>query len=90
MPRYEARYEMPTGMYVYATPEGWRHSIFTENSMICGHLYHVPEDADDAQATRAATEMLCEYARDFHGADITVSWTAEEPGKWMAEVIRAG
>ncbi|MEV0249298.1 hypothetical protein AB0H76_22050 [Nocardia sp. NPDC050712] len=89
MPRYEGRYEMPTGMYVYATPEGWRHSIFTENSMICGHLYRIAADAAPEQATQAATDMLAEYARDFHGTAITVTWTTEEPGKWLAEVVRA-
>ncbi|GAB2646754.1 hypothetical protein ACWDYH_04425 [Nocardia goodfellowii] len=88
MTQSKPRYEMPTGMYIYGTPEGWRHSIFTENSMICGHLYRIPADATAFQARQSATEMLTEYAREFHDADISLSWTREAADKWMADVVR--
>ncbi|TQF06674.1 hypothetical protein E6W39_36365 [Kitasatospora acidiphila] len=53
----------------------WRHSITPEGGgFICGRLGDLPDDADPDQARRAAEAMLARLGREFHGAELTVSW----------------
>ncbi|MET7639883.1 hypothetical protein [Streptomyces sp. NPDC005438] len=72
-----------------ATPEGWRHSVVTEDgARLCGRL---PGERADAEAAReAATSRLVEIAREFHGIEVEVTWEHTEPGTWTGRVVRGG
>ncbi|MEU1077228.1 MULTISPECIES: hypothetical protein [unclassified Streptomyces] len=79
---------MPTRLVVLATPEGWRHSVFSvDGGVFCGRLSEVAVGADPAEARAAAAAMVAALTRDFHGADVEVTWElAREPGTWTAHV----
>ncbi|MFF9818941.1 hypothetical protein [Streptomyces sp. NPDC014006] len=82
---------MPKGIVLLATPEGWRHSVLTvAGGTLCGDLADVPLDADPAEAQAAAAAMVAGLARNFHEADIDVTWDPPpEPGTWTAQVTLA-
>ncbi|MEU5323881.1 hypothetical protein AB0G67_45180 [Streptomyces sp. NPDC021056] len=66
---------MPKGVVLLATPEGWRHSVLTEEGgMLCGRLAEVPLDAGPAAARAAAEAMVAGLAHDFHQERVTVTW----------------
>ncbi|WP_284581487.1 hypothetical protein [Streptomyces sp. 2P-4] len=79
---------MPKGIVLLATPEGWRHSVLTaEGGMLCGALSDVPVQADPADARDAAAAMVVGLARDFHHADVEVTWDLpREPRSWTGRV----
>ncbi|WP_129593415.1 hypothetical protein [Streptomyces sp. C] len=81
---------MPKGIVLLVTPEGWRHSVLTvEGGMLCGRL-NVPVGTDPHDARAASARMVTELGRDFHGADVEVSWEPpQEPGAWTAQVTLA-
>lgn len=74
-----------------ATPEGWRHSVLTEEGgMLCGRLADLAANADPAEAQAAMVAMVVGLAHDFHEADADVIWDPpEEPGSWTAQVTVA-
>ncbi|WP_147420081.1 hypothetical protein [Streptomyces sp. WM6372] len=80
---------MPKGIVLLATPEGWRHSVLTvEGGMLCGRLADVAVHADPHEARTAAAAMVAGLARDFHQADVEVTWDPpEEPWSWTGHVI---
>ncbi|MDI3406646.1 hypothetical protein [Streptomyces cavernicola] len=81
---------MPEGILLLETPEGWRHSVRTaDGGTVCGRLSGVAVDADPAEARAAAAAMVVRSAREFHGADVEVSWDpSREPGAgWTAQVV---
>ncbi|MFJ2235054.1 hypothetical protein [Streptomyces sp. NPDC087859] len=82
---------MPKGIVLLATPEGWRHSVLTEEGeMLCGRLAEVPLDAGPAAARAAAEAMVAGLAHDFHQERVTVTWDPpREPGSWTAQVTLA-
>ncbi|MFD5570300.1 hypothetical protein [Streptomyces cadmiisoli] len=82
---------MPMGIVLLATPEGWRHSVFTvEGGMLCGRLADVPVNTAPAEARAAVTAMVVGLAQDFHEADVDVTWDPpREPGSWTAQVTVA-
>lgn len=79
---------MPKDIILLATPEGWRHSVLTEDGgMHCGRLTDVPVNADPAEAQAAAAAMVVGLAHDFHEARVDVTWDPpREPGSWTAQV----
>lgn len=79
---------MPKGIVLLATPEGWRHSVLTEEGgMLCGRLADLPANADPAEAQAAVAAMVVGLAHDFHEADVDVTWDPPlEPGSWTAQV----
>ncbi|MFI1660449.1 hypothetical protein ACH4ZU_36890 [Streptomyces sp. NPDC020472] len=81
---------IPKGIVLLATPEGWRTSVLTvEGGMLCGRL-EVPINTDSQDARAAAAVMVTELARDFHNADVEVSWDPpQEPWSWTAQVTPA-
>ncbi|MFD8637516.1 hypothetical protein [Streptomyces sp. NPDC059533] len=81
-------YGLPKDIVLLATPEGWRHSTLTvEGAMVCGRLSDVPIDAAPAEARAAATAMLVGLAREFHDADVEVTWNPpRETRSWTAHI----
>lgn len=79
---------MPKEIALLATPDGWRHSVLTvEGGMLCGRLIDVPVDADSHQARAAAAAMVVGLARDFHEAEVDVTWDPpQEPWSWTGRV----
>ncbi|MFD5198610.1 hypothetical protein ACFWM7_00265 [Streptomyces sp. NPDC058375] len=82
---------IPKGIVLLATPEGWRHSILTEEGgTLCGRLADVPADATPAEARAAVAAMVVSLARDLHAADVDVTWDPpRDPGSWSARVTVA-
>ncbi|MET8134164.1 hypothetical protein ABZV24_19790 [Streptomyces sp. NPDC005251] len=82
---------MPKSIALLATPEGWRHSVLTEEGgMLCGRLADVPANTDPAEARAAVAAMVVELAHDFYEADVDVTWDPpREPGSWTAQVTVA-
>ncbi|WP_128092300.1 hypothetical protein [Streptomyces resistomycificus] len=78
---------MPRGIVLLATPDGWRHSVLTEEGgMFCGRLADVAADTDPAVYKRQVVGL----AHDFHDADLDVTWDPpREPGSWTAQVTVA-
>ncbi|MFI8963041.1 hypothetical protein ACIGO8_13050 [Streptomyces sp. NPDC053493] len=57
--------------------------------MLCGRL-DVPIHTDPADARAAAAVMVTELAREFHRADVVVSWDPpQELWSWTAQVALA-
>ncbi|WP_346178911.1 hypothetical protein [Streptomyces cuspidosporus] len=80
---------IPKGIFLFATPEGWRTSVLTESGNLCGRL-DVPIHTDPQDARAAAAVMVTELARDFHDTDVEVSWDPPlEPWSWTAQVTLA-
>ncbi|WFB11337.1 hypothetical protein LRS74_33120 [Streptomyces sp. LX-29] len=81
----------PKGIILLATPEGWRHSVLTEEGgMLCGRLADVPINADPAEARTAAAAMVVALAHDFHEVDVEVTWDPpREPESWTGQVTLA-
>lgn len=81
---------IPKRIVLLATPEGWRTSVLTlEGGMLCGRL-DVPINTNPQDARAAAAVMLMELAREFHQADVEVSWDPpQEPWSWTAQVTLA-
>ncbi|MDX3230450.1 hypothetical protein [Streptomyces sp. ME19-01-6] len=82
---------MPKSIALLATPEGWRHSVLTEEGgIICGRLAEVPPNTDPAEARAAVAAMVVGLAHEFHEADVDVTWDPpREPGSWTAQVTVA-
>ncbi|MEU9631634.1 hypothetical protein AB0D89_33275 [Streptomyces luteogriseus] len=82
---------IPKGIVLLATPEGWRHSVFTvDGGTHCGRFTDVPVNAGPAEARAAAAAMLVGLAHDFHEARVDVTWDLpQEPGSWTAQVTVA-
>ena len=58
-------FDLPKGIVLLATPEGWRHSVFTvDGGMHCGHLPGVPVNAGPAEARAGAAAMVVGLAHD--------------------------
>ncbi|MGW1293615.1 hypothetical protein [Streptomyces sp. NPDC002533] len=87
----QAPFGMPIGIVLLATPEGWRHSVLTEEGgTFCGRLTGLSADTDPAEARAAVTAMVVGLAHDFHEADVDVVWDPpREPGSWTAQVTVA-
>ncbi|MFE7603256.1 hypothetical protein [Streptomyces sp. NPDC057494] len=80
---------IPKGIFLLATPAGWRTSVLTESGNLCGRL-DVPITTDPQDARAAAAVMVTELARDFHDTDVEVSWDPpQEPWTWTAQVTLA-
>ncbi|MEU9362076.1 hypothetical protein AB0D35_28805 [Streptomyces sp. NPDC048301] len=80
---------IPKGIFLFATAEGWRTSVFTESGSLCGRL-DVPINTAPRGARVAAAVMVTELARDFHDTDVEVSWDPpQEPWSWTAQVTLA-
>ncbi|MFG3149133.1 hypothetical protein [Streptomyces sp. NPDC048243] len=79
---------MPSSIVLLATPDGWRHSVLTEEGgLLCGRLADVAANAHPAQAQDAAAAMVAGLAHDVHGADIDVTWDPPRaPGSWTARI----
>ncbi|PWI17942.1 hypothetical protein DI272_30125 [Streptomyces sp. Act143] len=82
---------MPEAVVLLATPEGWRHSVLTEDGgMICGRFADVAPDTDPAEARAAAAAMVVGLAHDVHEVAVDVTWDSpREPGSWTAQVTVA-
>ncbi|MFJ5712775.1 hypothetical protein [Streptomyces sp. NPDC093105] len=79
----------PKGIFLFATPEGWRISVLTESGNLCGRL-DVPINTGPQDARAAAAVMVTELARDFHDTEVEVSWDPpQEPWSWTAQVTLA-
>ncbi|MFF9839318.1 hypothetical protein [Streptomyces sp. NPDC013740] len=77
---------MPTGILLFATPDGWRTSVVTDRGNLCGRL-NVPNNTDPQDARAAAAARVTQLARDFHDADVEVSWDPpDRPWSWTAQV----
>lgn len=89
--KWRPPFERPKGIVLLATPEGWRHSILdVKGAMICGRLPGVPADADPREAKTAAAAMVVGLAREFHEADVEVTWDPPtEPRSWTGHVTLA-
>ncbi|MFI2429295.1 hypothetical protein ACH5A7_35345 [Streptomyces sp. NPDC018955] len=82
-------WDIPKGIFLFATPEGWRTSVLTESGNLCGRL-DVPINTDPQDARAAAAVMVTELARDFHDTEVEVSWEPpQEPWSWTAQVTLA-
>ncbi|MFH9850846.1 hypothetical protein ACH4MY_37150 [Streptomyces sp. NPDC017246] len=80
---------IPKGIFLCATPEGWRTSVLTGSGNLCGRL-DVPINTDPHDARAAAVVMVTELARDFCDTDVEVSWDPpREPWSWTAQVTLA-
>lgn len=81
---------VPKGITIYLTPDGWRHSIIPENGgFLCGRLPDLPPDASDDDAKSTAGPMLESLARESHGTDLEVAWSARgSPHTWNGEARR--
>lgn len=79
---------MPAGIVLLATPDGYRHSVLTEEgAMVCGRLVDVPAHADASEARAAAAALVAALAHDFHHTDVEVTWDpCRQPGSWTARV----
>jgi len=79
---------VPKDIVLLATPNGWRHSIRTEDgALVCGRLRDVPVGADTEQAKEGAAAMLRELGREFHGTVLEVAWGAAGPsGSWSGRI----
>lgn len=79
---------MPRSIVLLATPDGYRHSVLTEDGgMLCGRLADVPASADAAEARVAAAAVVVALAHDFHHADVEVTWDPpRQPDSWTAQV----
>ncbi|AYG85068.1 hypothetical protein DWB77_07284 [Streptomyces hundungensis] len=88
--RSPSPFGVPSGIVLFATPEGWRHTLLTEEGgMHCGRLANVPFNADPAEARAAAAAMVVALAYDFHNLRVDVTWEPEplrEPESWTAQV----
>ncbi len=86
--RRRAPFGMPKGIVLLATPEGWRHSVLTEEGgTLCGRLTGLPPDTDPAEARAAVTAMVVELAHDVNETDVDVVWDQpREPRSWTARV----
>jgi hypothetical protein len=84
-------FDMPRSIVLLATPEGWRHSVLTEESgMLCGRLADVAANTDPTETQAAAAAMVVGLAHDFHEADVDVAWDPpREPGSWTAQATDA-
>lgn len=72
---------VPTGVTIFSTPDGWRHSIHA-GGFLCGRL-DLPADASDEDAKSVATELVVSVALDFHGVALEIDWLAgESPRSW--------
>ncbi|MFJ8827473.1 hypothetical protein ACIREE_37635 [Streptomyces sp. NPDC102467] len=73
---------MPKGITLLATPEGWRHSVLTEEGgMLCGRLADVPANTDPAEARAAVAAIVVGLAHGVHETDVDVTWDpSREPG----------
>ncbi|WOX16262.1 hypothetical protein [Streptomyces sp. N50] len=82
---------MPKSIALLATPEGWRHSVLTEEGgMLCGRLADVQANTDPAEAQAAAAAMVVGLAYEFHEARVDVTWDPpQKPGSWTAQVTVA-
>ncbi|WP_333738816.1 hypothetical protein [Streptomyces sp. IBSBF 2806] len=82
---------MPKSIALLATPEGWRHSVLTEDGgMLCGRLADVPDNTEPAEARAAVAAMVVGLAHEFHEADVDVTWDPpREPYSWTAQVTVA-
>lgn len=79
----------PKGIFLIATPEGWRTSVLTESGNLCGRL-DMPINPDPQDARAAAAVRVKELARDFHDTEVEVSWEPpREPWSWTAHVTLA-
>ncbi|WP_190233029.1 hypothetical protein [Streptomyces avicenniae] len=77
--RHRPPFGMPEGIVLLRTPGGWRHSILTtEGGMASGRLDRALADTEPDAARDAATTLVVELARDFHGTDVEVRW--DPPG----------
>ncbi|MEV4949762.1 hypothetical protein [Streptomyces sp. NPDC053755] len=77
------------GIFLYATPEGWRISVVTESGDVCGRL-DVPIGTGPRDARAAAAVMVTQLARDFHDTEVEVTWEPlRQPGSWTARVTLA-
>ncbi|MFC1418358.1 hypothetical protein [Streptacidiphilus cavernicola] len=73
--------QVPTGITIFATPEGWRHSIWA-GGFICGRL-DLPAEAGDDDAKAAARTMVVSLAADIHNVTLEIDWTAgKTPRSW--------
>ncbi|MET9993539.1 hypothetical protein ABZ061_28730 [Streptomyces mutabilis] len=82
-------WDMLKGIFLFATPEGWRTSVLTESGNLCGRL-DVPINTDPQDARAAAAVMVTELARDFYDTEVEVSWEPpQEPWSWTAQVTLA-
>ena len=79
---------MPRNIVLLATPEGWRHSVLTEEGgMLCGCLADMAANTDPAEAQAAVAAIVVELAQAFHEADVDVTWDPpREPGSWTGQV----
>ncbi|WP_405835340.1 hypothetical protein [Streptomyces sp. NBC_01518] len=78
---------IPKGIVLLEAPDGWRHTILTEDGgMLCGRLNVAPHTAP--QDARAAAEAVAKgLARDFHRTDVEVNWDPpQDPGSWNAQI----
>ena len=81
--------QVPTGITIYTTPEGWRHSIHA-GGFLCGQL-SLPADASDGEAKSAAVKLTQGLALEFHGVVLEIDWAAgETPHSWTGYVRQAG
>ncbi|WP_371674083.1 hypothetical protein OG985_44310 [Streptomyces sp. NBC_00289] len=82
---------MPRSIVLLTTPEGWRHSVLTEEGgMPCGRLAEVTANTDPAEAQAAAAAMVVGLAHDFHEVRVDVTWDPPRaPGSWTAQVTVA-
>jgi len=85
-----ARDGLPTNIAIFATPDGWRHSILTENgARLCGRLVGLPADASDDAAKSAAAQLISGLGADLHRARLEVTWTGtHDRHTWQGEVSR--
>ncbi|MFD7679188.1 hypothetical protein [Streptomyces sp. NPDC060187] len=91
MTKRRPAFGIPISVVLLATPEGWRHSVLTEDGgMLCGRLADVAANTTPAQAQAAVAAMVADLAHDFHGADVDVTWDPpRESGSWTARVTVA-
>ena len=84
-------FDMPKGIVLLATPEGWRHSVLTvDGGTHCGRLTDVPINAGPAEARATSAAMVVVLAHDFHEARVDVTWDLpQEPRSWTAQVTVA-
>jgi hypothetical protein len=79
--------QVPTGITIFATPEGWRHSTWA-GGFLCGRL-DLPAGVSDDDAKAAARTMIVALAADFHDVALEIDWTAgETPHSWSGEARR--
>jgi hypothetical protein len=87
-PRKRPDWGVPKGIVLFATPEGWCHSVLTpEGGMLCRRRLGLPANASSQDARDAAARMVTELARDFHDTGVEVIWNPpREPWSWTARV----